>query len=86
MPDKLRELKKRISKLPYNALLNIVNNHHSEGYRAEAVAFARAELEARGPVSFREEGAEGGGTVKQSSSCRMCGGAMRSGYSQQGKS
>ena len=81
MPDKLRELKKRISKLPSEGLLRIVNNA-SEGYRAEAVIFAKEELEARGPISFQENAGESSSssiTVEQSSRCRICGGLMRSG-------
>jgi hypothetical protein len=78
MPDKLRELKKKISKLPSEELLRIVNNS-SEGYRAEAVIFAREELEARGPISFQENVGESSSTVEQSSRCRICGGSMRSG-------
>jgi len=76
MPDKLSGLKKRISKLPSEELLRIVN---SEGYRPEAVIFAKEELEARGPISFKEYGSESGSTVEQSSRCRGCGGSMRSG-------
>ncbi|HEU4391759.1 MAG TPA: hypothetical protein VFV34_28495 [Blastocatellia bacterium] len=83
MPD-LSELKKRISKLPYKELLNIVNNE-AEGYRTEAVAFAKAELEPRGPISFQDELAEGAGNVNQTSSCRICGGSMRSGLLSTGK-
>ena len=78
MPDKLRALRKRISKLPYGELLRIVSND-SEGYRAEAVVFAKEELEARGPVSFREHDSEGASAVEQSSRCLRCGGSMRSG-------
>jgi len=81
MPDKLRELKKRISKLPSGELLRIVNNE-SEGYRAEAVIFAKKELEARGPISFQENASECSSrveTVEQISRCRSCGGSMRSG-------
>jgi hypothetical protein len=81
MPDKLRELKKRISKLPSEELLRIVNNS-TEGYRAEAVIFAREELEARGPISFQENAGESSSssiTVEQGSRCRICGGSMRSG-------
>jgi hypothetical protein len=78
MPDKLRELKKRISKLPSEELLRIVNNS-SEGYRAEAVIFAKEELEARGPISFQESGGESTSTDEQSARCRICGGSMRSG-------
>ena len=78
MPDKLRELKKKISKLPSEELLRIVNNA-SEGYRAEAVIFAKEELEARGPISFQENAGESSSTVEQSSRCRSCGGSMRSG-------
>jgi hypothetical protein len=48
MPDRLSGLKKRISKLPSEELLRIVNDD-SEGFRAEAVIFAKQELEARGP-------------------------------------
>ena len=78
MPDKLGGLKKRISKLPSEELLRIVNDD-SEGYRAEAVIFAKEELEARGPISFQENAGECSGTVEQSSRCRSCGGSMRSG-------
>jgi hypothetical protein len=78
MPDKLRELKKRISKLPYGELLRIVNND-SEGYRAEAVVFAKEELEARGPISFQESVTEGRSTIRPISPCRTCGGSMRLG-------
>ena len=81
MPDKLRALKKRISKLPSEELLRIVNND-SEGYRAEAVIFAKEELEARDPISFQENDSECSGiveTVERSSRCRICGGSMRSG-------
>ena len=78
MPDKLRELKKRISKLPSEELLRIVNNA-SEGYRAEAVIFAKEELEARGPISFQESAGESSSTDEQSARCRICGGSMRSG-------
>jgi hypothetical protein len=78
MPDKLRALKKRISKLPSEELLRIVNDE-SEGYRAEAISFAKEELEARGPISFEENDGECGGAVKQSSRCPRCGGSMRSG-------
>ena len=81
MPDDLRGLKKKISKLPTGELLRIVNNE-SEGFRAEAVVFAKEELEARGPISFQETAGEYSGkgeTVKQSSRCRSCGGSMCSG-------
>jgi hypothetical protein len=78
MPDKLRELKKRISKPPSEELLRIVNNA-SEGYRAEAVIFAKEELEARGPISFQEDAGESTSTDEQSARCRICGGSMRSG-------
>jgi hypothetical protein len=78
VPDKLRELKKRISKLPSEELLRIVNNE-SEGYRPEAVVFATEELEARGPISFQENAGECDSTVEQSSRCRSCGGSTRSG-------
>lgn len=81
MPDDLRGLKKRISKLPSGELLRIVNNE-SEGFRAEAVVFAKEELEARGPISFQENAGEysgAGKAVEQSSRCRSCGGSMRSG-------
>ncbi len=78
MPDKLSGLKKRISKLPSEELLRIVNDD-SEGYRAEAVMFAKEELEARGPISFQENASESSSTVEQSSRCRSCGGSMRSG-------
>jgi hypothetical protein len=78
MPDELRGLKKRISKLPSEELLRIVNDD-SGGYRAEAVIFAKEELEARGPISFQENAIEHGSTVEQSSRCRGCGGPMRSG-------
>ncbi len=81
MPDELRELKKRISKLPFGELLRIVNNE-SEGYRAEAVSFARAELESRGPISFQEnagESSDAAEIVDHSSRCQRCGGSMRSG-------
>ena len=81
MPDELRALKKRISKLPSAELLQIVNNE-SVGYRAEAVIFAKEELESRGPISFQESDSEPNRTseiVGQSSRCQRCGGAMRSG-------
>jgi hypothetical protein len=78
MPDELRGLKKRISKLPSEELLRIVNDD-SEGYRAEAINFAKEELEARGPISFQENDSECSSTVEQSSRCRSCGGSMRSG-------
>ena len=78
MADKLVGLKKRISKLPSKELLHIVNNEF-EGYRPEAVIFAKEELEARGPISFQEYASESSSTVEQSSRCRGCGGSMRSG-------
>lgn len=78
MADKLSALKKRISKLPSEELLRIVNSD-SEGYRAEAVIFAKEELEARGPISFQENDSECRSTVEPGSRCRSCGGSMRSG-------
>jgi hypothetical protein len=82
MSDELRGIKKRISKLPNEELLRIVNN--PDGYRAEAIVFAKEELQARGPISFQESAgedsvSEDSSTLKQSSRCRTCGGSMRSG-------
>jgi hypothetical protein len=91
MNDEARELKKRISELPDEQLLEMVEAE-AGNYRREALEYARAELKARAidPGAAREESAPAtsAGTEEpapppsldpRSSGCLLCGGRTRTG-------
>lgn len=92
MDDELRELRDRISRMSTDELLRIVGKERRE-YRAEAVEFARAELDARRAAVAQEEedDEENDEAITMSSRegsrppaieaqpCDICGGTMRRG-------
>lgn len=87
MDDELRELRERITKMSDAELWRIVGKDRSQ-YRAEAVQFAREELDARQVESADEEddAADGedeadtaNGEAGERQPCNVCGGKMRRG-------
>ena len=92
MDDELRELRGRIAEMSDAELLRMVSKDRSQ-YRAEAVEFARAELDARqatadsqdGEADIAEEADEAADADERQvpaidrQPCDICGGVMRRG-------
>jgi hypothetical protein len=87
MDDELRELRERIARMSDAELWRVVGKDRRE-FRAEAVQFAREELDARQAESQADEADEAGdedntnaasGAAIERQPCNVCGGPMRRG-------